>query len=49
MEIRLLLPRRLHVLSHNVDCFHDRSGQLAFVFYASVERTAMLLPAITRT
>jgi len=36
-------------LSRNVDCCHDRSGQLVFVFYASVERTAMLVPAIART
>jgi len=35
-------------LSHNVDYCHDCSRQLAFVFYASVERTAML-PAIMRT
>ena len=36
-------------LSRNVDCCHDRSGQLVFVFYASVERAALLLPSITRT
>ena len=33
VEIRVLLPRPYFVSLRKVDCCHDSSGQLAFVFH----------------